>query len=206
MDHFVSRSELQLLGTAALMLSAKYEEIYPPTIDEFVFITANAYQKDELVRMERHLFITMEYRVTFPTSLSLAKCLHAVEDPQPTDVEKHLVLFVLHSTLIAFTHDQYLANSMAAAAVYIARRWCRIPTRDPPQDVKELIEPILTHVAAINTGTRLNAIRNRFAQPKHLRVSSFPIPTVAMFADVLQPPTTAAAAVPVSSAPESSSH
>lgn len=41
----VSKSKLQLVGVTALFIAAKYEEIYPPEIKDFVFITDNAYSK-----------------------------------------------------------------------------------------------------------------------------------------------------------------
>ena len=44
----VKRSKLQLLGTAALFVAAKYEEIYPPELEEFASITDNAYTKQQV--------------------------------------------------------------------------------------------------------------------------------------------------------------
>ena len=43
----VERSKLQLVGTAALFVAAKYEEIYPPEVEEFASITDNAYTKKQ---------------------------------------------------------------------------------------------------------------------------------------------------------------
>ena len=47
----VTRSKLQLLGTASLYLAAKLEEIYPPELKDFVYITDDTYTK----RQVRHL-------------------------------------------------------------------------------------------------------------------------------------------------------
>ena len=41
----VERAKLQLLGVSAMLISTKYEEIYPPTVKDFVYITDNAYSK-----------------------------------------------------------------------------------------------------------------------------------------------------------------
>ena len=41
----VAKSKLQLVGVTALFIASKYEEIYPPEIKDFVFITDNAYSK-----------------------------------------------------------------------------------------------------------------------------------------------------------------
>jgi cyclin A len=37
----VQRGKLQLVGVTAMLLASKYEEIYPPAVDEFVYITDN---------------------------------------------------------------------------------------------------------------------------------------------------------------------
>ena len=44
----VSRSKLQLLGTTCMYLAAKFEEIYPPEIAEFVYITDDTYTKRQV--------------------------------------------------------------------------------------------------------------------------------------------------------------
>lgn len=48
----VQRSKLQLVGVSALLISTKYEEIYPPTVKDLVYITDNAYTKEEILEME----------------------------------------------------------------------------------------------------------------------------------------------------------
>jgi len=39
----ITRSKLQLVGVAAMLISTKYEEIYPPTVKDLVYITDSAY-------------------------------------------------------------------------------------------------------------------------------------------------------------------
>ena len=41
----VSKSRLQLVGVTALLIASKYEEIYPPEVKDFVYITDRAYSK-----------------------------------------------------------------------------------------------------------------------------------------------------------------
>lgn len=52
----VQRSKLQLVGVTCMLLAAKYEEIYPPAVDEFVYITDNTYTRDQILKME-HLVL-----------------------------------------------------------------------------------------------------------------------------------------------------
>ena len=39
----VDRKQLQLIGIACMQIASKYEEIYPPNSNEFIYITDYAY-------------------------------------------------------------------------------------------------------------------------------------------------------------------
>lgn len=39
----VKRQYLQLVGVTAMLIASKYEDIYPPPIQDFIYITDNAY-------------------------------------------------------------------------------------------------------------------------------------------------------------------
>lgn len=51
----VTRSKLQLLGTTCMYIASKYEEMYPPALEEFSFITDNTYESKHILRMEQIL-------------------------------------------------------------------------------------------------------------------------------------------------------
>ncbi|XP_017671846.1 PREDICTED: cyclin-A1-like [Lepidothrix coronata] len=72
LDRFLScmsvvKRKLQLVGTAAILLAGKYEEIYPPQVDEFVYITDDTYTKRQLLRMEHLLLRVLGFDLTVPT-------------------------------------------------------------------------------------------------------------------------------------------
>ncbi len=64
----ISRTRLQLVSVAALLIASKYEEIYVPELQDFVFITDNAYTIDEILAMERSILVTLQFNVTIPSS------------------------------------------------------------------------------------------------------------------------------------------
>ena len=45
----VSRKRLQLVGVTAMLIASKYEEIYPPEIKDFVFVTDQAYNRGDML-------------------------------------------------------------------------------------------------------------------------------------------------------------
>merc|ERR1712157_219234 len=44
----IARKKLQLLGVVAMLIAAKFEEIDPPKVQEFSYITSNTYSKKEI--------------------------------------------------------------------------------------------------------------------------------------------------------------
>ena len=50
-----------------MMIAAKYEEIYPPEVKDYVYITDKAYTKSEILSMEFHILNCLSFDVTFPT-------------------------------------------------------------------------------------------------------------------------------------------
>ena len=48
----ISRKKLQLVGVTCMFIASKYEEIYPPDLRDFVYVTDKAYTKEEILEME----------------------------------------------------------------------------------------------------------------------------------------------------------
>ena len=70
-----SRDKLQLIAVSSLLIACKYEEIYPPEISSFVYITDNAYKKEDILNYELKILTSLEYDVTYPTPLRYMEIL-----------------------------------------------------------------------------------------------------------------------------------
>jgi cyclin B len=74
----VSRKNLQLVGVTALLLAAKYEEIWAPEVNDFVHISDNAYTREQILHMEKTMLNTLQFNLTVPTPyVFVARCLKA---------------------------------------------------------------------------------------------------------------------------------
>lgn len=49
-------------------IASKYEESYAPTISDFVYITDDAYNKQDIKDMEEDMLRTLQFNVFVPTS------------------------------------------------------------------------------------------------------------------------------------------
>lgn len=56
------------MGVAALLIASKYEEIYPPELKDFIYITDRAYTKNDLLQMEFSILSVLSFDFTFPTA------------------------------------------------------------------------------------------------------------------------------------------
>lgn len=111
-DRFLSvmsvvRAKLQLVGTAAMFIAAKYEEIYPPDVGEFVYITDNTYTKKQVLRMEQLILKVLTFDLCVPTS-SVFLNAYPVADDLPKDVKFMAQVSVYISGQLTWTAWIYL--------------------------------------------------------------------------------------------------
>ncbi len=46
-----------------MLIACKYEEIYPPIVKDFVYITDNAYTKEEILEMEKSMLEKLDFDI-----------------------------------------------------------------------------------------------------------------------------------------------
>ncbi|KAF2600112.1 hypothetical protein F2Q68_00007637 [Brassica cretica] len=64
----VNRQKLQLLGVSSMLIASKYEEILPPNVEDFCYITDNTYTKQEIVKMAADLLLALQFELGNPTT------------------------------------------------------------------------------------------------------------------------------------------
>ena len=64
------RNKLQLVGVTSMWIASKYEEMYAPEVADFVYITDNAYSKQDIRDMEQLILRKLDFSMGKPL------CLH----------------------------------------------------------------------------------------------------------------------------------
>ena len=64
----IKRQQLQLIGVSCLMIVGKYEEIYPPTLKDYVTVCDNAYEKEQILDREAQVLLSLQFDLVRPTS------------------------------------------------------------------------------------------------------------------------------------------
>lgn len=179
MTQSIVKKEFQLAGIGAFLLASKYEEVFPPELSALEYMSANAYTKEEILRMERNLFVALKFRVTVPSSLAIADCILADQDPRPSVMQQCLVSYILDASLMVFSYGQHRPSLLASAAIYLSRVWCEVPTPTPAEQVLSICSPLLKCLADFRkSDCRFRAIANKFMQSKYQRVHALPLPTL----------------------------
>uniref|UniRef100_A0A1J3IBP5 Cyclin-B1-3 n=1 Tax=Noccaea caerulescens TaxID=107243 RepID=A0A1J3IBP5_NOCCA len=115
----VPRRELQLLGVSALLIASKYEEIWPPQVNDLVYVTDNSYSNKQILVMEKTILGSLEWYLTVPTQyVFLVRFTKAaISDPEVENMVHYLAeLGLMHYETLKFP-----PSLLAASAVYTAR-------------------------------------------------------------------------------------
>jgi G2/mitotic-specific cyclin-B, other len=154
-----------------IQLSAKYEEIYPPELRDLVYITDRAYNKQEILEMESEIAITLDYQMTIPTVHSfLCRYLKAAHADR-TMVQ--LACYLSERTLQEYGMVKFLPSTIAATAVYIARKslkrhpWSPTLVKYTGYDEPEMAgcaESMSVYINASNP--QQQAVHRKYSSPK----------------------------------------
>ena len=71
----IKRSNFQLLGITALLIACKHEEIDLPKVDDFIYITDNAYVKNDVIKMEEDVLSKLNFEFLYPSPIKFFEYL-----------------------------------------------------------------------------------------------------------------------------------
>ena len=116
----VSLIKLQLVGVTAMFIAAKYEEILAPSVEEFVTMTENGYTKEEILKGERIMLQTLEFRIShYCSPYSWMRRISKADD---YDIQtRTLSKFLTEVTLLDYRFLGAKPSLIAAIGMYCAR-------------------------------------------------------------------------------------
>ncbi|XP_037933479.1 G2/mitotic-specific cyclin-A [Teleopsis dalmanni] len=183
-DRFLSqmsvvRSKLQLVGTAAMYIAAKYEEIYPPDVSEFVFITDDTYNKAQVLRMEQIILKILAFDLCTPTTNVYLNTYFVLNET--TEQVNMLAKYICELSLLeADPYLKYYPSQVSAASLGLARyildypMWSselEVVTKYSLVDLKEIILNLCkSHKAAATLSQQ--AIQEKYKSAKYKQVST----------------------------------
>ncbi|XP_020218604.1 G2/mitotic-specific cyclin S13-7 [Cajanus cajan] len=115
----VPRRDLQLVGISAMLMASKYEEIWPPQVDDFVCLSDRAYTHEQILVMEKTILGKLEWTLTVPTPfVFLVRFIKASVPDQDLENMAH---FLSELGMMNYATLMYCPSMVAASAVFAAR-------------------------------------------------------------------------------------
>lgn len=185
----VQRSKLQLVGAACMFIAAKYEEIYPPDVSEFVYITDDTYNKRQVLRMEHLVLKVLGFDLSVPSSFLFLNKMVEMEQLEQ-DVKDRLAALAAYLAELALVDGEnylkYPPSQVAASCVALSRHtleleaWPEFMEHKTGYKVGELRECLLllneTFVKAETSAQQ--AVRDKYRAPRYFGVSDLSPPAI----------------------------
>lgn len=174
----VPRNRLQLVGVSSMLIASKMEEIIPPTIDDFVYITDNTYTRDEVIKMELAILNELRYELTAVTMRDFVGIYlrMAPADKLVCMLTDYFVELTLQEYMFLRWAPSMVAASAVVLALFTAEAQCwsetlAYYTQYQPHELNDCIREM--HRCFKNAAQNsLQAVREKYSHSRYLRVST----------------------------------
>jgi len=176
--HKIMKDKLQLVGVTCMLIASKYEEIYAPIVNDFVYITDNAYPKPEILKMERLIISTLNFDLQITSSFRFLERLQRIITVEP--VFMSLSKYFLELALVDYSMLQYSPSMQAVSSLYLALKMAKVnknwiepllesfPHKE--QDIRACAKKIFVLFTKAKTSS-LHAIRKKYSMQKFNEVA-----------------------------------
>jgi len=177
----IRRNKLQLLGVSAMFIASKVEEMYAPEINDFVYITDNAYSAAEIRQMELKILNTLNFNMSRPLPLHFLRRNSKAGD---VDVLQHTVAkYLVELALLEYDLAHYPPSLMAAASLFLSLRilepnatlanvWTPTLQHYSTYTARELIPVVVKIAQSILKAkeSKLQAVHTKYMSKKFMKV------------------------------------
>ena len=120
----ISRIKYQCLGITALMIACKHEEINVPKVDDFIYITDNAYTKEEVFKMENDVLSKLNFELLYPSPIKFYEYLSLHFDFS----KKYHMLgkYLMETFLLDLKYIKYKPSIISCACTYIVMKFFKM--------------------------------------------------------------------------------
>lgn len=179
-DQVVNKDNLQLIGVTALFVATKYEEMYSPPIDDYVYITDKSCSGREIIQMEIRILKALKFFLGKPTPLNFLRRNSKIGE---VDVTVHnLAKYFIELALMEYTMAHIKPSKLAAAALCLSLKlmkqadWNDVLQHHSTYTVEELtptMNGMAKAVEKIETA-KLQTVRKKYDVSRLMNVSSLP--------------------------------
>jgi len=178
----VPKMQLQLVGVTAMFLASKYEEMYVPAIEDFVYMTDNTYTKSEIRQMEINILKTLDFMFGKPLPLHFLRRFSKAgqADPKQHTLAKYFMELSLHDAEFSSLDPSYLAASSLCLSFHLLKgsEWNRTMefySTYKEDSLKQGMQKLAKLVIkSSELDYRYRAATTKYATSKFMRISLLP--------------------------------
>lgn len=119
----ISKWDVQLVGAAAMLIATKYEEIYPPLLKDFVYITDNKYTAEQILDMEKSILFALDFDIQLTSSFRFLERFSKIS--KLDNVTHSLSQYMLELSLLDSKMNQFPQSLQAVSAIYTAKKYMK---------------------------------------------------------------------------------
>ena len=178
----VLKTKFQLVGTAALMISCKENEIYYPRVGNLIEIVDIDYTKEELIKMEYDILKKLQFNIISPSPLDF---YNIISKAFKFDLKQYLLgKYFLESCLLDYQLIRYSASVIGISCAYVIMKFFGFPNykmlyskdlsneNSPKNIIKEAAREICFFVRNLHS-SNLMAAKNKYSLPENLNVAHY---------------------------------
>lgn len=178
----VPKMQLQLVGVTAMFVASKYEEMYVPAIDDFVYMTDNTYTKAEIRTMEISILKQLDFMFGKPFPLHFLRRFSKAgqADPKQHTLAKYFMELSLHSADFSPLDPSYLAACSLCLSFKLLKgtEWNRTMEFYSTYKLEDLYSGMHKIAKLVLKSSdidyRYRAATNKYGTSKFLRISILP--------------------------------
>jgi len=175
----VMRKRLQLVGVVAMFIAAKFEEIHPPEVADFVYITDSAYTKEDILTMECQMLSTLDFQIVVPTAAHFMDRMQRLNGCD--SVQREIAQYLIELALLDLRMIRHTPSHLCSAALMLSNELYGGRTRAWPElmvqharHTEVQLRPCSEELRALLDGAPghwLQAVRKKFLLPPHHAVA-----------------------------------
>lgn len=177
----ITKSRLQLVGVTSMLIASKYEDIYPPEVEDFVNISDKAFAREDVLKMERSILKQLKYAVTVPSAYRFLQRYSKLANN--TEPQMAFAMYFIELSLVDYKMLKFSNSLIAASALYLMHKfkeikpeWPQALIQDSPykeDDLKICAKELCSLFQQANR-SNLQAVKNKFSSSSFFQVAITP--------------------------------
>ncbi|XP_042306064.1 G2/mitotic-specific cyclin-B1 isoform X2 [Sceloporus undulatus] len=191
----VAKRMLQLVGVTAMFVASKYEEMFPPEIGDFAFVTDHTYTNLQIRQMEMKILKSLDFNLGRPLPLHFLRRASKIGE---ADIQQHMLAkYLMELSLLDYEMVHYPPSQIAAAAFCLSSKVLEEGEWTPTLQhymyyAESALVPVMQHMAknVVMVNGRLTkhmTVKNKYASSKHAKISTLPALNCAVIQDLAKP-------------------